>query len=95
MIPGQVRDALFHISHGHLLFWKPDSSPKYPIPFRLTMASAANNSINFIITGDDDLQMDGQDDPVQEERQEEMYTHVFEGQPISFGYEGQEMRARN
>ena len=26
--------------------------------------------------------MDGQDDPVQEERQEEMYTHVFEGQSI-------------
>jgi len=43
------------------------------------MASAANNSINFIITGDEDPQMDGQDDPVQEERQEGMYTHVFEG----------------
>jgi hypothetical protein len=47
------------------------------------MASAANNSINFIITGDEDPQMDGQDDPIQEERQEEMYTHVFEGQSIS------------
>jgi len=47
------------------------------------MASAANNSINFIITGDEDPQMDSQDDPVQEERQEEMYTHVFEGQSIS------------
>jgi len=46
------------------------------------MASAANNTINFVITGNDDLQMDGQDDPVQEERQEEMYTHVFEGQSI-------------
>lgn len=44
------------------------------------MASAANNSINFIITGDEDPRMDCQDDPVQEERQEEMYTHVFEGQ---------------
>ena len=76
------RDALFHISHGHLLFWKPDSSPKHPIPFRLAMASAANNSINFIITGDGDPQMDGQD-PIQEERQEEMYTHVFEGRSIS------------
>ena len=53
-----------------------------PIPFRLAMASAANNSINFIITGDEDPQMDGQEDPVQEERQEEMYTHVFEGQCI-------------
>lgn len=50
---------------------------------RLAMASAARNSINFIITGDEDLQMDGQNDPVQEERQEEMYTHVFEGQSIS------------
>lgn len=43
------------------------------------MASAANNSINFIITGDEDPQMNSQDDPVQEERQEEMYTHVFAG----------------
>jgi len=43
---------------------------------------AANNSINFIITGNEDPQMDGQDDPVQEERQEEMYTHVFEGGSI-------------
>jgi len=47
------------------------------------MASAANNSINFIITGDEDPQMDGQDDPVQEQRQEGMYTHVFEGRSIS------------
>lgn len=46
------------------------------------MASAANKSVNFIIAGDEDSQMGGQDDPVQEERQEEMYTHVFEGQPI-------------
>jgi len=79
----QARDVLFHISHGHLLFWKPDSSLKFPIPFRLAMASAANNSINFIITGDEDPQMDGQDDPVQEQRQEGMYTHVFEGQSMS------------
>jgi len=77
------RDALFHNSHAQPLFWKPDSSPKPLIPFRLAMASAANNSINFIITGDEDPQMDGQDDPVQEERQEEMYTHVFEGLSIS------------
>ena len=70
-------------SHGHRLFWKPDSSSKLPIPFRLAMASAANNSINFIITGDEDPQMDGQDDPVQEKHQEGMYTHVFEGQSIS------------
>lgn len=44
------------------------------------MASAANDFVNLIITGDEGPQMDGQDDPVQEERQEEMYTHVFEGQ---------------
>ena len=47
------------------------------------MASAGNNSINFIITGDENPQMSGQDDPVQEERQEEMYTRVFEGKSIS------------
>lgn len=47
------------------------------------MASAASNSINFVITGDEDPQMDGRDDPFQEERQEEMYTHVFEGRSIS------------
>ena len=46
-------------------------------------STAADNSINFTIAGDEDLQMDGQDDPAQEERQEEMYTHVFEGQSIS------------
>ncbi|KAF9792817.1 VRR-NUC domain-containing protein [Thelephora terrestris] len=41
-------------------------------------STAVDSSINFIIAGDEDLQMDGQDDPVQEERQQEMYTHVFE-----------------
>jgi hypothetical protein len=53
------------------------------------MASAANNSINFIITGDENPQMTGQDDPVKEERQEEMYTLVFEGKSIfsSWGHE--------
>jgi len=53
-----------------------------PIPFRLAMASAANDFVNLIITGDEGPQMDGRDDPAQEERQEEMYTHVFEGQSI-------------
>ena len=48
------------------------------------MASAANDFVNLIITGDEGPpQMDGRDDPAQEERQEEMYTHVFEGQSIS------------
>ena len=78
-----MRDALFHNSHAHLLFRKPDSSPKSPIPFRLVMASPANDSINFVITGDEDPRMDGQDDPVQEERQEDLYIHVFEGQSVS------------
>jgi len=71
-----------HNSHARHLFRKPDS-PKFPIPFRFAMASAANNFVNLIITGDEDSQMDGRDDPAQEERQEEMYTHVFEGQSIS------------
>jgi hypothetical protein len=78
----RARDALFHNSHAQLLFWKPDSSPKIPSPFRLAMASAANNAINFIINGDEGPQM-GEDDALQEERQEEMYTNVFEGQSIS------------
>ena len=47
------------------------------------MASPVNDSIDFIITGDEDPQMDGRDDPVQEERQEEMYSHVFEGRSAS------------
>lgn len=72
-------DARRVISHGHPLFWKPDSPPKPLILFGRAMVEAANNSINFIITGDEDPQMEGQDDPIQEERREELYTHVFEG----------------
>lgn len=53
------------------------------MPLWPAMAAEANSSINFIINGDEDPQMDGQGDPVLEERQEEMYTHVFEGQSIS------------
>ena len=73
----------FTIPTPTFLFWKPDCSLRPPVPFWLAMASAGNNSINFIITGDENPQMSGQDDPVQEERQEEMYTRVFEGKSIS------------
>lgn len=38
--------------------------------------------------------MGGQDDPAQEERQEEMYTHVFEGQYSALRNKGTRLRLR-
>ena len=85
MITGRlIQLRVFHDSSARLsLFWKLDCTSKPANGSRSTMASAADSStVNFIIAGDEDSQMDGQNDPIREERQEEMYTHVFEGQSI-------------